>query len=1500
MSKPKISNLTKKQRQKLSIRNTVKGMISDYSLEKYFPRGSIKSFTDPSATLPYWQRTQNKVESVIEERNDLISFFSEKNDGSEIELSSISVYDALEHVDLDDDHIVLLQIGNDRLLLKNKSQIDKIVSRKFESILEIEQENEGSDEQYIINLKRNPSLTVKFLIYEKKEGRLQGAWFPYLSKMFFDLSSIGIFNHIPNKYSSSCKFDLSDREIDLIEKFDYNILEFIVNNFKLIQKMRGKDHVEHKMDRLLVRQGYSSTESHLLAYFLNSQKHPKGYNFVHYSKRGGNKGRLYPEKSLSLISLPTDIRHTLCSDYYVDLDIYNCQPSLLLFVFVKFGYSHKYLKEYVCNREKILCDLITLNHPDIDIKNKSSSDYQKMRDNMKKLIIKLINYGKSAIKKIKRTPWLSSFYQEVTDNVESFVCNHLKSELEITISKTERIKLKDPTYTKNPIGSVISIYCQELENSIINLIFNFYKKNEIISNECVLCFDGLMLPIIDNYDYVDDIPELEYIVREELGITIKLKIKPMTEKLDLSSFNILPFVHEKDDCSHIKFSSYNKNCLYRAFETLKMPKQKLLKFATMFRSIKNEKDVYLPTKSLNEISSQLGITIKLNRPKKDGTSRTEYYPQKNKINKSNPVYNIGLYEDHYFAITDFPISSYALDNYFDLCNVPMKNSKPFTNITGIRPNGNYIHESNPKTSSLVLVKKLLSDKSKYLTKITKTTKNFNKTIEYKTVKNFDLLEYDYNDYKPITIKNDGVGYQCDDDGEPLMNFDEVVYFDFECFTDTPNHEAYEIWAKRRKTKQKYHFVGLNCAMTFLESLTDLKECYCIAHNLAYDFNCIIRYLSGIRNYIKSGKMVKCVTGTYTSPITGLSVKLKLKDSYSQIPMTLKEFTKTYGIEAIKESMPYEIYTKTNVLNKKSVKISEALSCLKTEKDKNRFLSNIKRWNLLTGEDEFNHMEYSSKYCEQDVDVLEQGYETQRRWTLEETKFDIDHLASLPQLAFKYGVCEGCFEGCYKFSGIPREFMSLNVDGGRSMTYNNEKFKVRYDENIPTETYYEEEKDYGIFDIKSSEYNCKTNKFEFPNTFSEKVVRDCLLFSLSNMCRMTKERILRFFKLKYKDEPKHKLETIINQLWDELIPKNLKFEKNKTVLVYNMKLNDLDAVSLYPSAMERLGRKEGGFLMGLPTPFYNDMTYAELLTKDGFIAEIEIISVGKQFGFPLISGKDEDGIRRYSNECCRMVVDKFKLKDLIKYQKINFDIIKGYYFNSGRNNRVASFMRKLFEKRRKAKKENNKKQSLYKLIMNSFYGKTIMKPRVRKTNFIDGYDKYLKFCSYNYNQIISVCEYSPEKYVFTCEVPVINHYSAPHIGSEILSLSKRIMNEVLCLAEDLKIKMFITDTDSTHIDDSKVQLLSDVYRKKFKKELIGNDLGQFHCDFSKEIDELSTEDTTVKSDIIPYAIESIFLGKKCYIDKVVLQKDGKKYYQYHARMKSIPGKCLLEDDNDNLS
>ena len=72
------------------------------------------------------------------------------------------------------------------------------------------------------------------------------------------------------------------------------------------------------------------------------------------------------------------------------------------------------------------------------------------------------------------------------------------------------------------------------------------------------------------------------------------------------------------------------------------------------------------------------------------------------------------------------------------------------------------------------------------------------------------------------------------------------------------------------------------------------------------------------------------------------------------------------------------------------------------------------------------------------------------------------------------------------------------------------------------------------------------------------------------------------------------------------------------------------------------------------------------------------------------------------------------------------------------------------------------------------------------------------------------------------------------------MSKRIMNEVIYLAESQGIQVYYQNTDSMHIQQDSVPILAVDFKSKYKLELIGIQLGQFHNNFAGD-SEVYTND-----------------------------------------------------------
>ena len=161
-------------------------------------------------------------------------------------------------------------------------------------------------------------------------------------------------------------------------------------------------------------------------------------------------------------------------------------------------------------------------------------------------------------------------------------------------------------------------------------------------------------------------------------------------------------------------------------------------------------------------------------------------------------------------------------------------------------------------------------------------------------------------------------------------------------------------------------------------------------------------------------------------------------------------------------------------------------------------------------------------------------------------------------------------------------------------------------------------------------------------------------------------------------------------------------------------------------------------------------------------------------------------------------------------------------------------------------------------MNSAYGKTILKP-IQTEMIVKHKDNYEKYSKLNYNFIQEAMFVDNRVYIKKIKA-INNHCNYCHCGVEVLSMSKRIMNEVMVLAEDNNCSMYYQDTDSIHMNYEDVEVLSNEYKNKYKRELIGKSINQFHIDF--EICDEECEKEKNLSGI--HSEEAYFLAKKCTV------------------------------------
>ena len=66
------------------------------------------------------------------------------------------------------------------------------------------------------------------------------------------------------------------------------------------------------------------------------------------------------------------------------------------------------------------------------------------------------------------------------------------------------------------------------------------------------------------------------------------------------------------------------------------------------------------------------------------------------------------------------------------------------------------------------------------------------------------------------------------------------------------------------------------------------------------------------------------------------------------------------------------------------------------------------------------------------------------------------------------------------------------------------------------------------------------------------------------------------------------------------------------------------------------------------------------------------------------------------------------------------------------------------------------------------------------------------------------------------------------------MSKRIMSEVMCIADDIELHIEYQDTVSMRIVEHGIKTLPTAYNIEYGRELIGKDMNCFHCDFINNI------------------------------------------------------------------
>lgn len=241
-------------------------------------------------------------------------------------------------------------------------------------------------------------------------------------------------------------------------------------------------------------------------------------------------GRFYPDNSISLISLSRHVKHTIFKYMnWIDIDMVKGHPTILHNLF-KGIYELTTFKRYIENTDEVFNELL---------------DYYSVDETLNKDDVK--NVFNIAIYGGSYNTWLREIDKKnkelKTDEIHPFIrdfineCNEISS-LVFKANPNLKEKMKKYNDEKNEWklkSSVMSYFCQSIENEILHIAYKFLIKQNILTprQNVELEYDGLCFKMPCNIT----IQELEITINnlndkivKETGFNVKFKIKPYNDR----------------------------------------------------------------------------------------------------------------------------------------------------------------------------------------------------------------------------------------------------------------------------------------------------------------------------------------------------------------------------------------------------------------------------------------------------------------------------------------------------------------------------------------------------------------------------------------------------------------------------------------------------------------------------------------------------------------------------------------------------------------------------------------------------------------------------------------------------------------------------------------------------------------------------------------------------------------------------------------------------------
>lgn len=210
--------------------------------------------------------------------------------------------------------------------------------------------------------------------------------------------------------------------------------------------------------------------------------------------------------------LQREYRHTLASEEYHDLDIVNCQPTILAQYCKKNGIEFNHLQTYIKKRNEILEQLV------------EASNNEMTKDEVKHKILAILFGGKLHLH-LAGVSFMKEFYNEIQVIMDRVVDIEKKIAQYVARSKPDKANKK---------GSVLSYTLQDIEDQLMTSCGKYLQSNGFACDTYV--YDGVMVRKNSNTPLTQKhLNEMSDYCYQAVGYRVQWVEKPMDEGYQISN-----------------------------------------------------------------------------------------------------------------------------------------------------------------------------------------------------------------------------------------------------------------------------------------------------------------------------------------------------------------------------------------------------------------------------------------------------------------------------------------------------------------------------------------------------------------------------------------------------------------------------------------------------------------------------------------------------------------------------------------------------------------------------------------------------------------------------------------------------------------------------------------------------------------------------------------------------------------------------------------------------